>query len=311
MDDDHDQRFKTLLREFLPEFFALFFPRWAARLDFAGTEWLEQEAFLDPPGGDKRILDVVAKVPTTVIVPNPAGHSADSTILVINVEVESGERATEIRGRMLEHYWFLRKRHGLPVVPVCLFLQVGLEGLGWDTYEERLWGRQILSFDYAYIGLPALDAADYLHGDSVLGLALAALMNVPSAERGRIKAEGLARIAASRENDVRKELLAECFDNYLKLDLAERMEFDRVLAQQPTKGATMVVSRWRQEGRQEALRDTLRVQLAQKFGPLSQEVDAWLVASSADQFAGVLARIIAATSFADLRLTETPATEGS
>jgi len=77
----------------------------------------------------------------------------------------------------------------------------------------------------------------------------------------------------------------------------------------------MVVSRWRQEGRQEgrqeALRDTLRVQLAQKFGPLSQEVDAWLVASSADQFAGVLARIIAATSFADLRLTETPATEGS
>jgi hypothetical protein len=24
--DDHDQRFKSLLREFLPEFFALFFP---------------------------------------------------------------------------------------------------------------------------------------------------------------------------------------------------------------------------------------------------------------------------------------------
>ena len=69
--DDHDQRFKTLLREFLPEFFELFFADWAARFDFAGTEWLEQEAFLDPPGGEKRILDLVAKVPTRVACPGP------------------------------------------------------------------------------------------------------------------------------------------------------------------------------------------------------------------------------------------------
>ena len=78
--DDHDQRFKALLREFLPEFFALFFPDWAARFDFAGTEWLEQEAFLDPPGGEKRILDVVAKVPTRVPVPDPSGRGASQSL---------------------------------------------------------------------------------------------------------------------------------------------------------------------------------------------------------------------------------------
>src|SRR5436190_1283048 len=135
--DDHDQRFKTLLREFLPEFFALFFPDWAARFDFAGTEWLEQEAFLDPPGGEKRVLDVV----------------------------------------------------------------------GWDAYEERLWDHPLLRFEYAYIGLPALDGPTYFRGENSLGLALSALMKLPAADRARIKAEGLARIARSRENEVRKELL--------------------------------------------------------------------------------------------------------
>src|SRR5262245_44731325 len=155
--DDHDQRFKTLLREFLPEFFALFFPDWVARFDFTNAEWLEQEAFLDPPGGEKRILDVVAKVPTHIPIPDPAGRVADHSLLVVNVEIESPERATDIRPRMLWYYEFLRRRHSLPVFPVCLFLRVALDGIGWDTYEERLWDHPLLRFEYTYIGLPALD----------------------------------------------------------------------------------------------------------------------------------------------------------
>jgi hypothetical protein len=31
---DHDQRFKTLLESFFPEFMRLFFPEWADRFDF-------------------------------------------------------------------------------------------------------------------------------------------------------------------------------------------------------------------------------------------------------------------------------------
>ena len=38
---DHDQRFKTLLKTFLPEFFALFFADWAETFDFSRVEWLE------------------------------------------------------------------------------------------------------------------------------------------------------------------------------------------------------------------------------------------------------------------------------
>ena len=116
--DDHDQRFKTLLRECLPEFFDLFFPDWAARFDFTGTEFLEQEAFLDPPQGEKRSLDVVAKVPTREAVPDPAGREADHWLVVIHIEVESADRTTEIRPRMWQYYEFLRRQHRLPVLPV-------------------------------------------------------------------------------------------------------------------------------------------------------------------------------------------------
>ena len=67
---DHDQRFKVLLREFIVEFFLLFFPEWAKRFDFARIEWLEQEVFPDPPQGERFAVDLVAK--------DPAGISYDS-----------------------------------------------------------------------------------------------------------------------------------------------------------------------------------------------------------------------------------------
>ena len=49
--EDHDQRFKALLKEFFAEFFQVFFPAWADRFDFARVDWLEQEVFTDPPRG--------------------------------------------------------------------------------------------------------------------------------------------------------------------------------------------------------------------------------------------------------------------
>ena len=267
--DDHDQRFKTLLREFLPEFFALFFPDWALRFDFTGTEWLEQEAFLDPPGGEKRLLDVVAKVPTRVLVPDPAGRGTEHSLVVIDLEIESPERATDVRPRMLWYYEFLRRRHALPVVPICLFLHVGLDGIGWDAYEERLWEHLLLRFEYAYIGLPALDGVPYYNGANVLGLSLSALMKLPAADRARIKAEGLARIARAKENAVRRELLAECFNNYLPLAPADQPEFDRLVAEQPLEVKVMVSS-FEVSGRLKATRDIVRKQLAKKFGELPQ-----------------------------------------
>lgn len=300
--DDHDQRFKSLLREFLPEFFDLFFLNWAERFDFTGTEWLEQEAFLDPPGGEKRILDVVAKIPTRVPVPDPAGRAADHSLVVINVEIESPERATDVRPRMLWYYEFLRRRHALPVFPICLFLRVGLNGIGWDTYEERLWDRSLLHFEYAYIGLSALDGLPYYSGANILGIALSALMKLPAEDRARIKAEGLARIARARENAARRELLAECFDNYLKLDPAEEPEFDRLWAQQAEDA--QVVNSIEERGRLKATREIARKLLQKRFGELPPAALEQLTRLSVERLEEIALSHMEAASLKELGLTD-------
>jgi hypothetical protein len=306
--DDHDQRFKTLLRQFLPEFIGLFFPTWAARFDFAGTEWLDQEAFLDPPQGEKRVLDLVANVPTRQTVPDPAGRGADHTLVVVNIEIESAERATDIRPRMLWHYESLRRRHGLPVFPICLFLRLGLNGIGWDAYEERLWEEPVLRFAYAYVGLPALDGMTYFNSPNVLGLALSALMKLPAADRVRIKAEGLDRLARAREDEVRKYLLAECFDNYLWLTDAERIEFERLQAEQFSEGKAMAtgwLERGRVEGRVEGLREAARRMLEKKFGQLPAGTLRRLDAIPVERVEELLPAILDANSLDDLGLGDT------
>jgi len=70
---DHDQRFKVLLKAFFAEFFRTFFPEWADRFDFSRVDWLEQEVFTDPPRGERRSLDLVARLPLRPGVPHPAG----------------------------------------------------------------------------------------------------------------------------------------------------------------------------------------------------------------------------------------------
>ena len=53
------------------------------------------------------------------------------------------------RPRMLGYYVQLRRDIGLPLWPIALFLRVGLEGIGWDAYEEHFWEPRIVRFEYA------------------------------------------------------------------------------------------------------------------------------------------------------------------
>jgi hypothetical protein len=99
----------------------------------------------------------------------------------------------------------LRRDTGLPVLPVALFLRVGLrvglDGVGWDAYEEHFWEHRVVRFEYAYVGLPALDGAQYATGENLLGVALSALMRRPDDRRAELYAEGLKRIASSGETE--------------------------------------------------------------------------------------------------------------
>jgi hypothetical protein len=87
---DHDQRLKVLLKGFFEQFFLCFFPLWAARFDFGELTWLDKEVFLAPPQGERRHLDLVARLGIRPGTPPPQAGFAELLALV-HVEVESRE----------------------------------------------------------------------------------------------------------------------------------------------------------------------------------------------------------------------------
>ena len=315
---DHDQRLKVLLKEFFEAFFLCFFPVWAARFEFLDIDWLDKELFLAPPQGEKRQLDLVARLRLRPGAPPPRAGVTDLVALV-HVELESRASTVAFRPRMFEYYIQLRRDTGLPVLPIALFLRVGLDGIGWDAYEEHFWEQRIVRFEYAYVGLPALDGEPYATGENLLGVALSALMRLPADRRAELYAEGLKRIAGSGENDYRRFLLAECLEAYAELDEAQKERLQALLhteayheveplmkttyergIERHRTGIEHGIERGIEQGER---RSALRLMEA-KFGPLSPKVKQQVEALSPEALAQLQLDLLKAQALEELRLDD-------
>jgi hypothetical protein len=297
---DHDQFFKVLLREFIGEFFELFFPDWAKRFDFASVEWLDKELFLDPPKGEKRSIDLLARLPTL----QPATPDDTTWLALVHVEVESDDKVAPLRRRMFEYYEYLRRLYNLPVLPIGLYLRVGLDGVGWDTYEETFWEHVLVRFQYAYVGLAALNAEEYVGRDNWLGVALTALMRVPAQRRVELARQAWRRLVQCPLNEYRRYLLCECVDTYTPLAVAERQALEAEVVGESDAGVRAMsmglLEKWRQKGRQEVLVK----QLDARFGPLSCSVRERVAALSGEAIDALAVALLTAKTLAELRLEE-------
>ncbi len=191
---DHDQRFKTLIQVFFTEFLQLFFAAWAARLR-------QRDGGLARQGG----------------VPRPAGRAAtqcstwsarwrrvkrcpaerpepEQFLALVHIEIESPDKAAPLRPRMFRSYVHWRGNTACRFCRSRLYLKVGLDGLGVDVYEEHFWELRPVRFEFLYVGLPGLDAVQYVQGDNWLGVALAALMRIPKDRIAWLGAEALRRL---------------------------------------------------------------------------------------------------------------------
>jgi hypothetical protein len=298
--EEHDQEFKTLIREFLREFIRLFFPDWYERFDFGKIEWLDKEVFLDPPRGETRNLDLVAKVRVRQAVAPQRPGEAESWIVLVHIEVEADDRITRLRPRMYEYYKGLRDRYHQPVWSLALYLHVGLEGVGWDVYEEHLWERRVLQFEYPYVGLPGLSAEEYANGESLLGVALSAMMRVPKERRLELVMHDLRRVAESSENDFRKRLLAGFVAKYRKLDKAQEQEFKRLLETEVYRGVKAMTTTWHEQGE----RKILERQLRRRFGPLSDRARERLAAMPEERLEELADGILDGKSLKELGLED-------
>ena len=311
----HDPRFKKLLQEFFAEFFWLFFPDWAARFDFGQIDWLDKELVSDAHEGESRFVDVLAKLATLEPIPGPDGRSAESWLALVHVEIEAADRVAP-----------LRRRHDLPVLPIGLYLRVGLEGIGWDVYEEYFWKHQLVRFNYPYVGLPALDAEQYVRQDNWLGVALAALMRVSKERRIELAGEALERLVHCPENTHRKALLCECVNAYLPVDEEQQQQFEDMVRNHPDPGVQAMemglldhveqrgVQRGKLEGklegrlegklegRLEGQRDLLRQLLETRFGPLSAAALARLETWPGDRLTELGRALMSAASLEEVGL---------
>jgi hypothetical protein len=288
---DHDQRLKMLLKEFFEQFFKCFFPEWAERFDFTEITWLDKEVFLAPPQGEKRELDLVARlrIRPGVAPPQPG---LTELVALVHVEVESRDSVQQFRPRMFEYYTQLRRESSLPVLPIGLYLRVGLDGVGWDAYEEYFWEHRLLRFEYAYVGLPGLKADDFATGEHLLGVALSALMRTTPERRVELYAESLKRIALSSENDFRRFLLSECLEAYANLDEAQQQKFQALMNTEQYREAKPLMVTTYERGKIEGNRETLILQLETRFGPLSSGVQQRVAEMDSEQLRRLLMDLI-------------------
>lgn len=233
--EDHDQRFKHMLQEFFREFMELFFPVWAAQFNLAAVEWLDKELFVDPPQGEKRFLDLVAKV--SLKGPAETGEQ----IILVHVEVESRDQTTLLDDRFPDYVWYLRRKYGIKVLPLALFLRVGLDGIGVRMCEETVLGEWVSRLRYWYVGLPALESETYLEGTNWLGVSLSALMKTPAGERLKQTTAALRRLVECPEIPARKYLLVECLQAYAPLSDAEKIELTSLLQTPQYQGVQTVI----------------------------------------------------------------------
>jgi hypothetical protein len=164
----------------------------------------------------------------------------------------------------------------------------------------------LVHFEYPYVGPPALEAEQYLHGDNWLGAALTALMRVPDDRRAWLKAEALRRLVECPENDMRRFLLCEVVQAYLPLEGPQLEEFNHLLVTPKYGGAMKVQATWFEQGLEQGEvrgeRKVLRRQLEKKFGPLSPEAIHRLDNWPAELLEEVADKILDARSLEELGL---------
>lgn len=195
------------------------------------------------------------------------------------------------------------------MLPVAVYLRVGLNGVGVDGYAEDYDDLEVLRFRYLYVGLPALDAEQYVAGGNWLGVGLSALMRVPRGRKAWLRSEALRRVLLEcPESGYRRFLLGECVEAYLELDEEQRREYERLLQTEPYREiipmAMTTYEKGVAQGEAQGQRKMIRVFLESKFGSLSAAVVARLEAWPPERLEELGREVLKASSLKDLGLED-------
>ena len=308
---DHDQRFKTLIKDFFPDFLRLFFPEYADRLELDSVHWEPTELLPHPPDGSRHHLDLVAKLKIrqesgAVPILDASGQKAKELFAVIHLEIESSQSKTSIMERLPTYYIHLRNRTKLPVLPIIIFLNRGGDGESYGTMEHRdtLFGLEIQVMRFLYVALKGLKALEYMEKDNLLAVALTALMNIPQESIAWVGAEALRKISQAPLQTHERFLLGECVRAYLPMGPQHRAEWDKLLATETFLGVKAMNKTFYEEGIEEGIERGMERELLDfavnvledRFGPLPAKILADLKSRSRQELRSMITNSFRITS---------------
>jgi hypothetical protein len=210
----HDQLSKSLIETFFPDFLRLALPASVTRLRLAEATFLDKELFTDWPSGDRRELDLLARVP----VEHGEVH------LLVHVEIETEARAG-MDERLWRYYMQIRLRHDLLVLPILVNLRGGRPGMEIGILEEGFEAPPTGVFRYRVLGLSGCRAEDWLTRPEPVAWAFAALMRPGAWSRAELKLECLRRVEQSDVTGWHKQVLVNWIETYVQLSGEDAAEF--------------------------------------------------------------------------------------
>ena len=119
---DYDQRLKLLVTLFFREFLELFFPEFAAEIDWSRpVEFLDKELQTIVPQAARKTVDVLVKAQARRAV--EAGGRI--RCVLIHIELEAKRSRRQLARRMFRYFsrgldWF-----NLPIIPIAVYLRIG------------------------------------------------------------------------------------------------------------------------------------------------------------------------------------------
>jgi hypothetical protein len=258
---DHDRLFKELITTFFIEFIDLFLPEVAIDIDRNSIQFLPETVLTDVTKGEKKIIDVLAKVK----------YRQQDAYFLIHVEAQSYIKKAFAK-RIFKYFARLHEKYDLPIYPVVIFSFDEPKRPEPNNYQVKFPGLNVLDFNFATIQLNQLSWRDYLTQQNPVAAALMAKMNIPTLERPQVKAECLRLLTTLQLDPARMQLISGFVGVYLELNAAEEEIFKDTIDRMglnDEEGYVEMVTSWEQKGRQETqeeiaknlLREGLAVEL--------------------------------------------------
>lgn len=247
---DHDRLFKELLTVFFGDFLRLFVPDASELVDYDSFEFLDKELFTDVTAGDRREADVVVK----------GLFRGQSTCFLIHVENQSNRKA-KFAERMFLYGARLYEKHRLPIFPVALLSYDTPRNPEPSVFEFRFGNFTPLRYEFQVIQLNRLNWRDFIDTPNPVASALMTKMAIAPEDRVAVKFECLRLLATLKLDPARMHLISGFIDTYLRLNEAERIEFDEKVAAlepEPKEVVMEIVTSWMEEGIQKGLQQGLQ-----------------------------------------------------